>query len=376
MEGSSLDGWLTSNDLLQYATGRGFELSRRQLETLRSQGLINRPERRAQAGRHPVWASPPGTDDQLVKLLRLRRRTADPDVLRVLSWLDGADQKADAVRHSLLRIIDNGRTLIDKEVAVFAKRASVVGEPAEVRREGLLQLAAQVANARSKTPLVRLRSADGYRVRGVQAILYTVVTGEAPDSSIGTGEDVERALGVLPRATHDQVNAKTFGVHTTSANPWHDGQPLDLSNLARICSLPALRAAVERCSSDDLQYARQAVMPLLTAFRWIADITGSLHGDFNFMGLELFRSRSRRLAEVEYALSVALMVSLMQSDLRDNLRQLVDAAQGFTGEFRKLQNLLLGPRQFVEERVAMLPPASERLLNAARSVVAPARRQL
>ncbi len=365
------DSWLSSEDLLRYARSKGCEVTERQLETLRSQRLIPHPERRAQAGLRPVWLSPPGTEKRLVRVLRLRGETTrDPDVLRVLLWLGGEHESPKKVRESLLRILDKTQAVIDRELTTTAKSRSLVGEPEEVRRAALLKLGRELANARSKNMLVRLASARGHRLPGIQALLYTFVLGEAPDASVGTGEDVERVLGVVPRATHDRVNSKTLGVHTASAGPWHDSAPLDLAKLAEVCSLPALRSATERCSDQDLLYAREAVGPLLHTLRWFADITGHLQPG-NFLGLELFRSRTRRLDRIEYALAVGLVVSLLQSDLRGNLVGLVDAAQSFVTEFGKLGQFFLAPPHFVEEQMSKLTESGKRFADATRRAVLP-----
>lgn len=328
-----------------------------------------RPQRRAQAGLRPVWLSPPGTEKRLVRVLRLRSQTTrNPDVLRVLLWLDGEPISLVEIRASLLRILDKGQALIDRELTATARRWSIVGEPEQVRRLALLQLARETANARSESPLVRLASARSHRVPGVQALLYTVIIGEAPDPSIGTGEDVERVLGVKPRATHDRLDSRTLGANTSSAPPWHDGAPLDLGKVAEVCSLGALRRATERSSDRDLEYARIAVRPLLHTIQWLADITGRLQPG-NFLGLELFRSRRRRLDGVEYALTTALFLSILQSDLRGNLIQLVDASRVFGREFSKLKKFFLAPPHFVEERISKLSQTGRRFAYAAREVL-------
>src|SRR5580698_9701780 len=89
--------------LLRAAARTGELVSERLLETFRAQGLIPRPYRVGNCGRSPIWRYPPGTERQLIALLRWRQHSKDPDLLKALLWLDGFPIPDATVREALLR---------------------------------------------------------------------------------------------------------------------------------------------------------------------------------------------------------------------------------------------------------------------------------
>lgn len=316
------DGW-TTQQLVQVAHESGFpDVTARRLETWRGQDLLPRPERVAQAGISPVWLSPPGTDRQLLALCRLRgdRGTADPDQLRLLLWLHGIEQPLLRVKASLEAVLTDVADLLEKEIAATARKKGFTGDPAQIRLQALNDLARQAAGLRTlNTVLPRLRSADGHRVAGFQAMLHMFVEGKAPASDVGTGEDVERTLGVLPRAELDRVE---------EAGPWHDGRT-DLDRMARVVSLPALRAAANLATDEDLLYARRAIRPLTLGLSFFSRLIGGMYADHryrdNYAGLGLLRTLPK--AAYTEPIVLALIVSLRHSELADNLTMLVDTVE-------------------------------------------------
>ena len=79
--GSSGDR-LGTADLLAVAQGIEPGTSERTLEFWRHRDLLPHAERTGQQGTRPVWTYPSDAADQLRALLRLRRATKDPDLLR------------------------------------------------------------------------------------------------------------------------------------------------------------------------------------------------------------------------------------------------------------------------------------------------------
>src|SRR5271170_8344 len=107
--------------LLQAAAQAGSGISDRMLETFRGQGLIPHPRRAGYRGRAPVWRYPPGTDRQLAALLRWRRHSKDPDLLKVMLWLDGFAIPPCVVRDALARQLRVMTEVMEREIGRQAR---------------------------------------------------------------------------------------------------------------------------------------------------------------------------------------------------------------------------------------------------------------
>ena len=210
-----------------------------------------------------------------------------------------------------------------------------------MRRQALTLLGEQAAGQRGvNTVLPRLPSARGHRSRAFSALFCLFVEGEAPPAEIGSGEDVERALGILPRARHDRADG---------VGPWHDGAtPLDY--MAQVASLPALRAAAQVASEDDLRYARRAIGPLTRGLAFVSRLAAGLYHD-KFAGFTLLR-QLRPGAYTEPTL-VALIVSLRHSPSAENLDSLVEAVERTMSDVRqRLGQLYAMPGWLLNDRLA------------------------
>lgn len=102
--------------LLKAAAQAGSPITGRMLETFRADGLIPHPHRAGYRGRAPVWRYPPGTEVQLVALLRWRHRSKDPDLLKMLLWLDGFAIAPSAVRTALARQLQVLTQAVEREI--------------------------------------------------------------------------------------------------------------------------------------------------------------------------------------------------------------------------------------------------------------------
>jgi hypothetical protein len=320
------------------------------------------PQRRGQAGLRPVWLSPPKSETQLLAILELHRHTRSPAALRVLLWLAGYDVDPAVVRRSLTEVVERAHRDALRAVARVGAAA-----PEAASDDGLAAALAEAskrfAAIRGGQLLPRLPSARGHRQPAIRAILHVFLLGTPPENTLGSGLDVERALGTMPRAVHDRLTAATIGVDPGEGLPWHDGMPLDLGKLAEVASLPALARAAGQATDADLEKARQVTRPLLQGLRTFAAVTGRLESG-NFLGLALWRSKSRDPNHLEELLTLALLLSMLQSDLRRNLELLAIAVHRFMQSVQDLDRVLRLPQHLVSSRMGRLSATQKKLLNA------------
>lgn len=367
-------GWLTTADLLDGAHREGFtDLTRRRIESWRNQKLLPHPTRVAQDGLRPVWLSRPETLDQLITLCHLRdeakrhRRTMNDTVLRIRLWLAGADTDLDQVRADLHAVVDDSERTIEVELDKVAAREQLTGTPAEVRREALKLAAEEVAGQRGEIalpPRSRSRSERPYRGHALHALLHLFWTGQAPDPTMATGEQVERGLGLLPRGRLDSLDTRV-GWPDKPVDPWHDGTPIDLSLIASVVSLPALRQAIDHAADEDLLYARKAT-PILT--RYLPAVVrgaAALSGLEEFLGLAALRRLP--LADVDAGLAVVVL-ALRCSQLRNDLDMVVQAIDRAYRQLDQGLRALFGiPRQTLDERMARAEPKTARRVERLRN---------
>jgi len=338
--GCMRDVWLTTPELLVAGHEWGFtDLTARRIETWRHQGLLPRPQRVAQNGLRPVWLSPPETAPQLATLCELHQHTRDTETLRVLLWLRGYPQPPAAIRSALVAAIDNTHRSIATELAKTIRRAQLTGDPADVQRQAMTHFAARVAarrGAHASPP--RVRSAQTHRSQGVAALLHTLYFGEAPPPSLGTANNVERTLGLLPRGRIDTVTTDGPAGKRIVAEPWHDGTPTPLAVIANTASLPALRRAAEQVSDADLELARTITAPLISGLAHVAHGAATLRNYDQALGLGIVATIK---FEGHEAPLLALIASLLQSDSRRNLLLIHGATQIAVGQLSALRTVLI-----------------------------------
>lgn len=145
--GSTSAGFRAS-DLLELAHRSDSSVTERTLEYWRAQGLLPRPERVGQDGKRPIWSYPGGTADQLSALLRWRRKTKDPDVLRGALWYEGFPVEMARVRDSMGVVLQDVLNVFKKEIA---KRTDHPDDPEE-RWQAVQAIAHTVASKRKGIP--------------------------------------------------------------------------------------------------------------------------------------------------------------------------------------------------------------------------------
>lgn len=110
-----------------------------------------------------MWDYPPGADRQLVTLLRWREYTKDPEILRVLLWLDGFEIPVADVRAALVRRAEAVTEALDRAIRAHAQREGLNPDSQAARDDALDELA-RIAAAKRRPSLVPRSSK--HRVEG------------------------------------------------------------------------------------------------------------------------------------------------------------------------------------------------------------------
>jgi hypothetical protein len=265
-------GGLDSATLIAAAAAAGYRVSARLLEVLRAQELLPRPRRVGQHGRSPLWVSPEGTDRQLISLLGWRTVTKNPDVLRVLLWLDGFAIPPGAVRDA---IVTNMRSVLNELERALATMGDA-DAPAD-RDEQIHLLAAAAASKRGPRAVPRRsRVTAAERTRSMELLLRMVGLGEAVVVSTDEAAAVERVLGIGPAGRNDRVG---------DAGPWLAGPPEALFTAVDVIALPKALQAVLDATDEELELARGIVVALVRYLPLAARMLATLVDKDNHAGL-------------------------------------------------------------------------------------------
>jgi len=300
--------------LLKAAAQAGGEVSDRMLETFRAQGLIPRPSRVGYRGRAPVWRYPPGTDRQLAALLRWRERTKDPDLLKILLWLDGFAVPPAAVRDALSRQLSALTAIVEREIRQQALRLGL-DPSSDARSRAIDALARTMAARRGATSVPRrgrIRADD--RARAVALMVRTFGLGETLEGTAAEGAAIERVLGIAPNGRRHTI---------AGTGPWLTGPAEDLFSAASIVSLPSLLHAVTDASETDLTAARQTVVALFRYLPLMARMLGAISGDDNYAGLAVLGELDRQPEIVLFI--VPMVIAMLKAGWQENLDAVTSA---------------------------------------------------
>jgi hypothetical protein len=205
-------GRLDSKALIEVAAAAGYKVSGRMLETFRGQSLLLTPTRAGYRGRTPVWLYSPGADRQLLALLAWRERTKNPNVLRVLLWLDGFPIPLVVVRAALADGLQAMVDLLDREITAHARRHGLDPRNAADRDQALSLIAGALAAKRGQKALPRhARVGASQRARAVTLLLRAFALGEPGEVTTEEAITVERVMGLSPNGRRHRVDG---------AGPW------------------------------------------------------------------------------------------------------------------------------------------------------------
>jgi hypothetical protein len=345
--------------LLLAATQAGTEISDRLLETFRAQGLIPHPCRAGYRGRAPVWRYPPGTDRQLAALIQWRRHTKDPDLLKVLLWLDGFAVPPSVVRDALARQLSGMTEFMDREISRQARRLGLDPSAGCARSQAIDALAQVLAAKRGTTPVPRrgrVRAQD--RVRAVALMIRMFGLGE---SVRGTAEDaavVERVLGLAPNARRHAI---------AEAGPWLTGPAEDLFGASGIVGLPNLLDAVNDACEADLTAARQTVVALFRHLPLMTRMLSAMFDDDNYAGMAVFGRLDQHPETVVFI--VPMVIAMQKAGWRENLDTVTSALHPFPGLAEQAHRILDMPAATINANLAGKPAETrdraQRIIDAA-----------
>lgn len=344
--------------LLRAAARAGAEISERMLETFRAQGLIPRPRRVGYVGRTPQWRYPSGTDRQLVALLGWRQHSKDPDLLKILLWLDGFAIPAADIRDALARQLRVMTDVMEREIGVHARRHSLDPADHDARNQAIEAMAQTLAAKRGTTPLPRrsrVRAED--RARAVAVMIRVFGLGEAVEGSPSDATAVERTLGIANGRRH----------HIEDAAPWLTGPAEDLFGAATVTALPRLLDAVTNASDAELASARQTVIALSRHLPLMARMLDAVSGEDNYAGFAAFSQMDQHPESVLFI--IPMVIAMLRAGWNDNLEAVTSALRPFPVLAAQAQHILDMPAATVEANLAGKPAdvqeRARRLIDAA-----------
>jgi hypothetical protein len=345
--------------LLRAAARAGEQVSERLLETFRAQGLIPRPRRVGNRGRTPLWRYPLGTERQLVAMLRWRQHAKDPDLLKVLLWLDGFPVPDAAVREALLCGLHAMTGIIEREIDQRAQRLGLEPADGSARGRAISELAHTAAGKRGNAPVPRhrrVRASD--RAHAVSLMFRLFGLGEKIETTAQDAELVERVLGLAPNGRRRTIDG---------TGPWLTGPAEDLFTAAEITAIPNLATAVTDASGAELATARQMVSTLFRHLPLMVRMTGAMFGDENYTGLAGLRQLDQHPEAVIYL--VPMVIGMIRAGWAENLEAVTSALRPFPELAAQAERILGMPHATVEANLAAQPAdvraRAHRIIDAA-----------
>jgi MerR HTH family regulatory protein len=166
---SESEATIKADELERLANELG--VNKRRLEEWRARGLIPRPALAGYEGKRPVWVYPARAAKQLRAIVRLRKNTRDLDAIRAALWAQGYPVPTEAVRSSLLTVIDRFEQAMVRDLARFTPEGMTVTDlqhDPDALRAALVAYADELARRRSRSPLTRkVRMSAAERQRGM-----------------------------------------------------------------------------------------------------------------------------------------------------------------------------------------------------------------
>ncbi len=301
----------------------------------------------------------PGTERQLVALLRLRQHSKDPDLLKVLLWLDGFATPNGAVREALLRGLHAMTRVIEREIDQRARRLGLDSADGSARSRAMNELARTAAAKRGTTPVPRhsrVRASD--RARAVSLVIRLFGLGEKIETTAQDAALVERVLGMAPNGRRQSIDG---------TGPWLTGPAEDLFSVAEITAIPNLAAVVADASEAELATARQIVITLFRHLPLMVRMTAAMFGDDNYTGLAGLSQLDQHPEAVIYL--VPMVIGMLRAGWAENLEAVTSALRPFPELAAQAQRILGMPVATVEANLAGKPAEvrerAHRLIDAA-----------
>jgi hypothetical protein len=349
---------LDSPALLAAASAAGHPFTDRMLAALRAQGLVPRPRRAGYRGRAPVWLYPAGADRQLVALLRYRAQTRDPDLLRVLLWLDGFSIPTGDVRQALVGHLRQMTEAIEEAISAEAGQLGLDSADDAARARAVSSLAGTMAAKRGTSAIPRHgRTPARDRAEAVELLVRSIGLGEHVAGTPDQGEAVERVLGVSPGRRRSPV----------SGQPWITGPAEEIFDAAGMVSMPRLLEVIVDAPDAELEAARQSVIALTRLLPLAARMMDVLSGRDNSAGLKGLEQVAERPEAVLWLLPA--VVSMTRAGMSENIGAITEALQPIPKLAERARALLDMPAATLEGNLENQPEnvrrQVERIIDAA-----------
>ncbi|MFE2560837.1 hypothetical protein ACFXGT_33465 [Streptomyces sp. NPDC059352] len=347
---------LQRDDLLRAATSAGFStMNERRLEDFRRDGLMPRPVRVGNDGRRPVWVYPPGSDRQLVRLLRWRECTSNVDVLRVVLWVEDFPLALAVVRASAAVVIDGLSHELQQLLRTETCRRNL--GPGDSLGTVVGAVAATMAAKRGGNALPRpIRVPAGERAAAVSHLLQIFALGTQPDVTEDEAETIEKVLGVSPGRRQRMENAA----------PWLTGPASVLVDAADFVSLPRMAEALSQATDTDWEEARPAAAALFLQLPVFTRAVVAMTGKENPAGLG---GHATLDSEPHMAvLLVAFVLGARRADWSANVDELTDSLAGWPALIGEMKQVLDMPQSELAQNLAGHGPEmkvrTERIVRA------------
>ncbi|MGW0137514.1 hypothetical protein [Streptomyces calvus] len=346
---------LRCNDLLRAAASAGLTVSERLLEEFRRHSLVPRPIRVGNDGRRPVWVYPPGSDRQLVRLLRWREHTKNNDVLRVMLWLEGFPIALAIVRTSASAAMDALLSSWEQGLRTAACRQ---GLDPEVGQEAVLAAAARATAAkRGENALPRpIRVPADDRATAVKHLLQIFGLGQRPEMTEEDAETIEKVLGVSPGRRQ----------RVEGAGPWLAGPATDILDAADFVSLPKMSEALSSATDSELEAARPLAAALFLQLPVVARALTAVYGKENFAGMGGFADLDQE--PTMGVLLTGFVLGAFHAGWGDNVETTAESLATFPSLVDEMRDVLDMPQSKLSRNLAAHGPETrdrtQRIIDA------------
>lgn len=304
---------ITGADLLAISGEIDVSVTERTMEFWRREGLLPRPERTGQAGKQPVWTYPHEATEQLRKLLQLRRKTKNPNTLRVALWYQGYDIEITRVRASMLVYLQGLQSALGKQLQ---KHLPGKTEDDGIPLGAIESVASILARKRGKGVIRAGRQSLNDRTQAVTLLLSLVAKNDSTQDLAAYAPALERMTGL------DRGRRRIAGIPA-----WLDGPPEQITELFQnFANFTHLISVLDSATDEELELARGLGQILLDGLVTSSKIIDAIVGRENSLGIGGLRALEGN-PEVA-AVWVPLVLSVLQSpDLRKNVESLVKVLQ-------------------------------------------------
>jgi hypothetical protein len=306
---------LTTTQLLLIAQGSEPDITARTLEFWRHQDLLPKAERTSQDGTRPVWTYPAAAAGQLRALLRLRKASKEPDVLRSSLWFDGYPVPASRARESMIAYLRKVQAGVDKEIA---RRTAALGPDAEgARAEAIAEAARDFASRRTRGLPRFGRQSLADRVGAMEAMFRLGL-----DEGTEPGQVDERTAAAIERVMGVDQGRR---YRPEGAQPWLTGPATEaLPFFQEFGSLSRLIDALDSADEPEFRWAGERARIFLAgvvAFSQVADAAAGYRNASGLAGVEILKDEPA----IRVMLTAWMISAMRQQAIAENVKEVTAA---------------------------------------------------